>query len=125
MFTDTKQFANHIIESSGGRRWLLSENKRHNEYNFGAGHAEFVMRITTSVMRTVDRDSLDRSYWEAAYGLSWGVETGRIAHWIVGKLGEMDTRQLLGFIYQISVDCATIGDVPRYVIAWYMSKQAA
>jgi hypothetical protein len=124
-FTNTKQFADHIINAKGGRRWLLSENKRHNGYNFGAGHAEFVLRVTDVVMRTVDRDNLDRSYWEASYGLSWGVSTGRIAPIIVAEVGKMDTRQLLGFIYQISVDCANIGDVPRYVIAWYQAKQVA
>jgi hypothetical protein len=124
-FTDNKLFANHIITAKGGRRWLLSENKRHNGYNYGAGHAEFVLRITDVVMRVVDQDNLDRTYWEAAYGLSWGVSTGRLAPIIIASLSEMDTRQLLNFVYQISVDCANIGDVPRYVIGWYQAKQAA
>lgn len=124
-FTSAKLFADHIIESNGGRRWLLTTNQRHKARFYGAGHVEFITRVTDAVMYAVDWHNLSRSYWEAAYGLSWGVSTGRIAPIIVAEVGKMDARQLLGFIYRISVDCANIGDVPRYVIAWYQAKQAA
>lgn len=117
-FASKREFASHIISLVGGRSWTTAINKMHKQ----RGNMRFIMRVSNMVIETIEKQGVSHDYWGAAYGLAWGVETGRIAPIIVNDLGKMTARQLLEFLYQISADCPILGDVPRYVINWYLAN---
>jgi hypothetical protein len=117
-FPNKREFASHIIKVNGGRSWATAINKTHKEH----GHRSFVMQASNTVALGVQHGTVSYTYYTAAYGVAWGIETARFAPEIINDLGAMSTRQLLEFIYQLSQECSTIGEVTRYIVNWYLAN---
>jgi hypothetical protein len=116
-FTNKREFASFVIESCGGRAWLMGMNKLNKGY--GCHSSEHLIRIGNHVTALVRRGELSFDYYAVADGLSWGVKTGRIDPVIVSDLATMTVRQSLELIWQMSQEVKTMGDVPRYLIHRY------
>lgn len=72
-------------------------------------HADFLNRI----------GSLDAQHAQAAYGITWARQTGRLPGVVEQTLAAMRGREAGALICEVAAQCRTVGAVPNYLIGRY------
>lgn len=62
---------------------------------------------------------------QAAYGISWAIETGRLDWRIAQPLEALDAAGRAALIVEVAEHCPATGDVPAYLIGRFVERREA
>lgn len=72
--------------------------------------------VLDDVVRMWKYDEVDHTFYNAAYGIAWTVQTCRMGAAGASKLEALSAYQLCGLVAEVAANCSTQNDVPRYLV---------
>lgn len=79
-------------------------------------------QVIDDVCRFYRYDELPHDCYNAAYGVAWAIQTGRLSGTIVAEIESLSAYQFCGLIGEVADKCRVQNDVPRYLIAKFSSQ---
>lgn len=76
----------------------------------GSARIDYVL---ARIQRVVEYEVVSHHQSMIAYAIAWSIQSSRLNHEPEQAMRAMDTRALVGLVYDLSKTCPTIGDVPH------------
>jgi hypothetical protein len=117
-FQNAKQYAD-FISALYGRRTIKDLNKVNGDRRLARVVSDTQRWASAGRGWGVEEGGVESAYGQAAYGLEWVINSGRVIAYVVLAVRNMNVRDLCNLIDELMRLSANIGDYARYLMEKY------